>query len=385
MQNLKIAIAFLCAILMCSIPLSAQFDFRKGFILTNEGDTIQGFVKDQTFDKLSRQVLFKIEKNVTPIVYLPADLKAFAFNDGDVFVSFDIDYTGADHKGNTTGKSSRRFLNQVIEGEISLYELTSEEKPLFIQKEGQVLQLLCLKEVLVTKVYDENGVPREPKPGAKYKDMDGRKLIEREGQFFRLTNEYIDILKSEFSSCDRVVVKEKIPLRKKEIAALILEYNKQCAPESYQRFIDRQKKSPVGRFTVYTSSPTPYYEKFGGVGGGAMIEMGGETFSANFGMEYVIGSKNAVDEYNYKMFITTLRGNYRPFKSGKFSPYFFTGISMNATSRRVDIAGFKKRHFVDFEIGGGVDIMLSDRFFIKGEVAYPHFPNARLGIGMKIK
>ncbi len=370
---------------MCSIQISAQFDFRKGFIVTLEGDTIKGFVKDQTFDKLSKQVIFKITRNTDPIIYLPSEIKAFSFADGDVFESFEIDYTCNDRKGNTKSVSNRRFLNQIIGGELSLYELTSDEKPLFIKKEGQALKLLCLSEEEVTKVYDENGVPRTPQPGSKYKDSYGRKLIERDGKFYQLTDEYINVLKTELAACNKVVVDNKLPLQQKEIAALVLEFNKQCAPESYQKFINGQKNAPIGRFTIYTSVPTPYYNSYGGIGGGAMIEMGGETFSANFGMAYVIGKKDAEEEYNYKMFVATLRGNYRPFKSKKFSPYIFTGISMNATSRRVEIKDFKKRHFVDFEIGAGVDVMLSDRFFLKGEVAYPHFPNVRLGVGMLIK
>lgn len=384
MQKLKIACVFLCVTLLLSTQLSAQLDFKKGFIVNLKGDTLKGYIKDQTFDKLSKQAVFKHSRKAKAVTYLPSEIKAFAFNDGDVFESFEIDYCSIDAKGRIENQRINRYLNQVIDGAITLYELTTEDHPLFIRKAGGGLQLLCYKEITATEVYDRKGSLREAKPGKKYCDANGERLKERDGQYYQISRDYIEVLKNTMADCNGVQVEDQTPLKRSEIAQLVLEYNKHCAPETYQRFLARQKRAPVGRFTIYSSSPTPYFSDFGGVGGGAMLEIGGETFSANFGAEYVLGEKNA-EEYNYKLFIATLRLNYRPFKINKFSPYVFTGMSMNATSRNVEIKNFKQKHFIDFELGLGVDYLLSDRLFLKGEMAYPHFPNLRLGIGMIIK
>ena len=387
MQNLKIAFAFLCATLIVSTQLIAQFDFRKGFILTSKGDSISGFIKDQPFEKLSKQVVFKMSRKGSANTFSATELLGFGFDDGDVFESSEIDYTTATRKGKTTDVSIVRFLNRVADGKIALYELTENEMPLFIKKENGRLQLLCLQEVLVATVYDENGVPQKPQSGQKYKDSNGRRLVERDGQFYQITNEYINVLKSEIADCDKVKVKDDLPLTRNAILELVMKYNKYCAPEAYQRFLDRQNNALVGRFTVYTSMPMRYFNDFGGVGAGAMIELGDGPFSANFGAEYVIGKKNTTEniKYNYKLLIATLRGNYRPFKNKKMSPYLFAGVSMNATAQKVYIENIQRRNFIKLEVGAGVDYMIGDRFFVKGEVAYPHFPNVRLGVGMLIR
>jgi len=383
MQKLKNALAFLCVTFVLSIPATAQFDFRKGFIVNLKGDTLHGFVKDQTFDKLSKQAVFKPSRKSKTITYLPGEIRTFGFNDGDIFESFEIEYCTAPAKDEGRPVKLNRFLNQVIAGEITLYELTTDEQPLFIKKEGGALELLCIREVLVSVVYDKKGNIETPKPGAKYWNEKGERLKERSGQYFEISKDYVETLKEAMADCNRVRVEDALLLKAKAIANLVLAYNKHCAPESYQRFIASQRKAPIGRFSIYSSSPTPYLADFGGIGGGAMLELGGETFSANFGAEFVLGSKNA-EVYNYKLFIATLRLNYRPFKANRFSPYVFSGISMNATSRNVEIEDFKQKHFIDFELGLGADYMLSERFFLKGEVAYPHFPNVRLGVGMMI-
>jgi len=385
MQNLKIATAFLCAVLLSITQISAQFDFQKGYIITLNGDTLNGFVKDQTFDQLSRQVVFKKSRKANSDTYLPAELKAYGFNDGDVFESFEIEYTSATRRGKTKEVSLVRFLSKVVDGALVLYELTDKERPLFIKKGDGPLMLLCLREALVTTVYDENGAPKTPESGRKYYDNNGNRLIERDGAFYRLEDEYKTLLKEQVADCEKITVSKKLPLKRRNIENLVNRYNMYCAPEAYQKFMNSKKQSPLGRFTMYSSVPFKYAKEFGGVGGGAMIEIGGQYFSASFGVEYVIGKKDAEKDFNYKLFSATLRTNYRPFGYKKLSPYVFTGFSMNATSRKVDIIAFRKKSFVDIELGLGADYYLSDRFYIKGEVAYPHFPNARLGIGMLIK
>jgi hypothetical protein len=83
-------ILFISTILMV-FQLRAQGDFRKGYIITQERDSITGFV-DYRFDKFaSQQCVFKRTKKSSKEKYSPNQLYAYGFIGDKRFVSQKIE------------------------------------------------------------------------------------------------------------------------------------------------------------------------------------------------------------------------------------------------------------------------------------------------------
>ena len=349
MQNLKTT-ALVLGFLICSLSLSAQFSYKKGFIINLQNDTLFGLVKDKGFEDLSQKVIFKADRKAIPETYLPADIKAFGFNDGDVFESFDISFQSPGWET----INDKQFLNRLVFGKISLYELTDYNHPFFIKKEGGKLHLLCLRK-------------------------SGKKI----------EKEYLDVLNLLMKDCPAVIVTDNIPLKRRALIDLVRKYNRQCSVgfsmENYEN-----ARMPRGSFTLFTGIPYPYIERYGGFGKGMMMEIGGKHFSAIIGVEHIKGVKDKTEEvdFNYNFVSTLLRLNYRFFDSGKLSPYVFAGANFLWSSRTVDDEIFDYIHAKfdpTLEYGAGIDFFFTERFFLKAEVASPHFPNIRLGLGFLIK
>lgn len=286
MQNLKTS-SLLLGFLICATITSAQISFKKGFIVNLQNDTILGLVKEKRFEDLSKKVIFKTSKKAEIQSFYPKDIKGFAFKDGDVFESFDVHF----QLSTWETISEKRFLSRLVFGEISLYELTDLNHPFFIKKEGGDLHLLCLRKT--------------------------NKDIEKE---------YLEILKLLMEDCPAVIVSDNLPLKRTALIKLVHKYKSKCTT-GYPADKMEKAKSPVGRFTLLASLPGAYIEKYGGLGTGGMLEMGGRRFSVVLGFEGVKGVKNKADEvpFNYSFLSMMLRLNYRVYDGEIFSPYVFAG------------------------------------------------------------
>ena len=93
MKNTFIALIF--TIIIPPVSALAQKPI-KGFIVTLENDTLQGFIIDRIDAKLSSGVEFSKEVNGEKKSYLPSALKGFGFHNGRVFKK--VTYT--DKSGN---------------------------------------------------------------------------------------------------------------------------------------------------------------------------------------------------------------------------------------------------------------------------------------------
>jgi hypothetical protein len=61
--------------------LTAQ-NVKKGYIVSNQNDTISGFIKERS--NLTEKISFKKEKEAEFKEYLPIDLKSFYIENGGV-------------------------------------------------------------------------------------------------------------------------------------------------------------------------------------------------------------------------------------------------------------------------------------------------------------
>jgi hypothetical protein len=115
--------------------LNAQSDFRSGYIINNNGDTIFGNIDYRGDLLMGRICRFKNSDN-SITTYSPTQIAAYRFNDGKYYISREI-------KGNV------HFLEFLINGKVNMYYLRDEGGDhYFIDKEGyEMNEILYTQEI----------------------------------------------------------------------------------------------------------------------------------------------------------------------------------------------------------------------------------------------
>jgi len=111
---------FTCSFLFIAIiSINAQSNFRSGYIITNERDTISGLIDFRTYKMNAQFCKFKLSDESEIKEYYPEDIYGYRFtDDGKYYVSKDIEIEG---------KHRKVFLEYLIQGIISLYFYPGEE------------------------------------------------------------------------------------------------------------------------------------------------------------------------------------------------------------------------------------------------------------------
>lgn len=170
-------------------------DLRKGYVITNEGDTLSGFVDYKIGNAAHWSCQFKAEGSSTSITYRPGEIFGYGL-DGDVFYE--------SKKVEIDGQPERdAFMEVVVKGPVSLYKL---EKKYWVQKESEpIYQLTNEKKQTVV-----NG-----KSGIMY------------------SHRYIGYLNMLLNDCPELGDDiNKMKLSERALSALIEEYNKCKGAES---------------------------------------------------------------------------------------------------------------------------------------------------------
>jgi hypothetical protein len=123
----------LIGLLIFTKALTAQTDFRSGYVIKLSGDTLHGKIDYQSDLLMSKNCKFEYGGNrITN--YLPDSIIAFKFIDGRYYVSREIN-------------EKREFLECLIDGRISVFYMRDEEGDhYFLDKEGLELTELPYKE-----------------------------------------------------------------------------------------------------------------------------------------------------------------------------------------------------------------------------------------------
>ncbi|MCF8299285.1 MAG: hypothetical protein K9J13_17180 [Saprospiraceae bacterium] len=116
--------------------INAQTDFRPGYIIKLEGDTVFGEI-DYRGDQLMCELCkFRLSEQAEETTYFPKDIFAYRFTDSKYFISKQI-------------KGKKVFLEFLINGQIDIYYLRDEKGDYyFIEKEGEELIELPYEEVI---------------------------------------------------------------------------------------------------------------------------------------------------------------------------------------------------------------------------------------------
>ncbi len=298
-------INFFLLLIFVSVSLKTQAqNFKKGTVITIAGDTLQGFIADEAYEKLSKQILFKPnKKEVEPTVYTAHDLRSFEFADGDFFISHSVSFSS---KHSKEYNSDMRFLHRLYRNEkTSLYELNDwQENPLFIQKlQGEII-LLCLG--------------RDGNPA------------------------YLEEIAYIVNDCKTLVVSGNLALDANAIEAVLVDYD-QCGKEA-------KPKSELPELMAWAGVAAPTFSvarKYDGIGQSFQLELrpfpNGMLSNMNIGVEYFnFNSTNSTmgSDYEYRtqtkrqelsiksrFFLSALNGHLRPYGFLALTSHFYESKS----------------------------------------------------------
>ena len=111
------------------LSISAQSGFRLGEIITNNNDTISGYIDTKSESGLFRECRFKTKENSPVFTYIPETIKAFSIGG-----SAPRKFVGATYP---TVSSEVVFLEILSEGDLNLYYRKEGTLKYFIQRKGE--------------------------------------------------------------------------------------------------------------------------------------------------------------------------------------------------------------------------------------------------------
>ncbi len=137
-MNKSLKIPLTLFLLTVSLLVNAQNDYREGYIITNDNDTIHGLINFKDYRKNSQICQFRKTRNDPPTIYTPQDIIAWRINNDRYYVTRTIS-VGGDQK--------ELFLEYLIEGEANIYyyrDLLGDH--FLIEKPGYPLNEVVYKE-----------------------------------------------------------------------------------------------------------------------------------------------------------------------------------------------------------------------------------------------
>jgi hypothetical protein len=211
---MKQTISFFVFLLLIHSKCFSQNNFQKGYIISNNNDTIFGLIKYGSNYENTYKCSFKAESNSPVINYLPGKIIAYRFDDGKYFISKKIN----------SSDTSTIFLEFLFDGIVDLYDYFDKEGVHYlISKSNNTLQELKND----TRISIINGVT--------YKSE---------------SKEYIGLLKTIFFESPTLIKKtESLSLNINPLIQLAEEYHREVCPNNeciiYAKKRIKPKISPV--------------------------------------------------------------------------------------------------------------------------------------------
>jgi hypothetical protein len=204
-----ILLGFFC--ILTGIKSYAQNDFRPGYYITLQNDTVNGFIDYRGESRNSNSVLFRKDEFSESIKFDPTEIQAYRFVDGKFYISKKI----APDSGEKIV-----FLEFLVDGITNLYFYRdlNNYKYFLEDKKGNMLEL---------------------SNDTKTEKVDGK------GEIQTNTNKYIGLLKATFADCKEIQPQiENVSLGHKSLINITKQYHNYVC--DYEDCIVYEKKlSPI--------------------------------------------------------------------------------------------------------------------------------------------
>lgn len=192
----KIVTLFFCTTVIWSS--NAQSDFRKGYIVNNDNDTIHGLIDYKGNKANAQRCVYKKENSAILRKFSPSQIKSYRFIDSKYYVSKSVE------NGN---EAPLLFLEYLVNGIIDVYYYRNDEGEHYLIDDGS---------------------------GKLYELKDERKeVVVDDVQYFRRSKEYIGVLKATFKDSPEIIQKvDKVKLNHQSLVDISHDYHDQvCSTE----------------------------------------------------------------------------------------------------------------------------------------------------------
>jgi hypothetical protein len=186
----------------------SQSDFRCGYIIKNNQDTIHGLIDYKGNNANAKKCLFKSDESSVPIEYTPDQLKAYRFCDSKYYISRMVTIDGSE---------KLLFLEYLINGIVDVFYLKDNwGSHYFIEKDDGILYQLKNEE---------------------------KEIVVDDAHYFRESKEYVGVLKYMFVNSPSISKKiENVNLNHKSLINIAKDYHKEVCDN--EECIIYEKKIP---------------------------------------------------------------------------------------------------------------------------------------------
>jgi hypothetical protein len=192
----------------------SQNDWKNGYIIKVQGDTIHGFINNRNSKNNSKLCYFRNEEKGETQILTPEDILGYRFVDGKFFISKSIE-------GLELGIPV--FLEFLVKGKVNVYHYKNEKDIYYAEKDGKIYELKNTK-----KIANINNV-----------------------DYFRENKEYIGLLTALFVDADMQKDIQQSKLQIHSLISIAKEYHdKVCTDEQCIVYEKREKPIDVN-YSVY--------------------------------------------------------------------------------------------------------------------------------------
>lgn len=213
---MKKSLLIILIITLGYLRVLSQSDFRPGYYITHNNDTIHGLIDYRGDIRNAKICIYKEDKNSDEKKLEPTDIFGYRFVDSKFYISKTVE---------TKDGEEVYFLEYILNGIADLYFYRNPKdlyNHYYIEKEGKLIELTN-KEVAV--------------------EVEGR------GKALKRTNKHIGILKAAFADCKEVQPQiEKTDLNRKSLINVAKKYHDYVCDG--EKCIIYEKKMPVVKVQV---------------------------------------------------------------------------------------------------------------------------------------
>jgi len=190
--HIKIALSFLF-ILQILTSASGQTDFRPGYVITNEMDTLHGFIDYRGDTRNCKVCVFKSGLQSEPVYYLPGKIFAYRFTGSKYYISKELKKDSV---------STPVFVEFLVDGIMDLFYYVDDKRPYYLIEDTN------------HTIYELDIVKRKS-----FED-DGAKVI------IHSYKKYIGILRMIFKDCPQLYQEiDKASLTHKSLSGVTKKYH----------------------------------------------------------------------------------------------------------------------------------------------------------------